>query len=102
PGGAQVGDFATVMNMKNGKIVHAIFADSGPGDKIGEGSLALIKALGGKSENDDLDLVTVVYPGTKKSPAWPVSAATINAEGNVRFAAFGGANKVRALFPGNS
>ena len=44
---ARLGDFATVVNLQNGKISPAIVADeSAPGLPIGEGSIALAKALG--------------------------------------------------------
>ena len=40
------GDIALVVNKKNNKRCYAIFADVGPRDKIGEGSIALAKQLG--------------------------------------------------------
>jgi hypothetical protein len=44
---AKLGDFATVVNLKNGKIAAAIVADeSAPKLKLGEGSIALAEALG--------------------------------------------------------
>src|SRR5215471_18124773 len=42
--GARVGDFAMVRNLRNGRSCPAIFADMGPG--LGEGSIALARALG--------------------------------------------------------
>ncbi len=39
--GARPGDFAAVFNLQNGKSSPAIFADVGPVDHIGEGSVAL-------------------------------------------------------------
>src|SRR5262249_22001236 len=42
--GARVGDFAMVRNLRNGRSCAAIFADMGPG--LGEGSIALARALG--------------------------------------------------------
>jgi hypothetical protein len=42
-GGARLGDFAVVMNLRNGKSSFAIFADIGT---LGEGSVALAEALG--------------------------------------------------------
>jgi hypothetical protein len=40
------GDFARVENLRNGKSAYAIFADVGPKDKIGEGSMCLARNLG--------------------------------------------------------
>ena len=42
-GGARLGDFAFVMNLRNGKSSFAIYADIGT---LGEGSVALADALG--------------------------------------------------------
>jgi len=42
-GGAELGDFAVVMNLRNGKSSFAIYADIGT---LGEGSVALADALG--------------------------------------------------------
>jgi hypothetical protein len=42
--GTRVGDFAIVRNMRNGRYSAAIFGDLGPG--LGEGSIALARALG--------------------------------------------------------
>jgi hypothetical protein len=42
-GGARLGDFAVVMNLRNGKSSFAIYADIGT---LGEGSVALADALG--------------------------------------------------------
>ena len=46
-GGARLGDFAFVMNLRNGRSSFAIYADIGT---LGEGSVALAKALGIRSD----------------------------------------------------
>ncbi|MCE7070885.1 glycoside hydrolase family 75 protein [Dyadobacter sp. CY327] len=43
--GFKLGDLALVVNKKNGLRCYAIFADVGPGGKIGEGSINLAKQL---------------------------------------------------------
>jgi hypothetical protein len=44
---AKLGDFATVLNLRNGKVAGAIIADeSAPELPMGEGSIALARALG--------------------------------------------------------
>lgn len=43
---AKKGDFAFVENLRNGKSSYAIFADVGPKDKVGEGSIKLAANLG--------------------------------------------------------
>jgi hypothetical protein len=44
--GARARDLADVFNLQNGKSSPAIFADTGPADRIGEGSIALAERLG--------------------------------------------------------
>jgi len=46
--GVRVGDFAVVRNLRNGRYSPAIFADMGPA--LGEGSIALARALGINSD----------------------------------------------------
>ncbi len=96
PEGAQLGDFAAVVNMRNRKVVYAVFADSGPHEKLGEGSAALAEAL--QNPDDQYDVVTVVFPGSHKDPSWPQSVAQINAEGERLFERFGGLARVDELF----
>lgn len=45
----KLGDVALVINKKNNKRCYAIFADTGPKDKIGEGSIYLAEQLGIKN-----------------------------------------------------
>ncbi|BCG01791.1 hypothetical protein PPGU19_063590 (plasmid) [Paraburkholderia sp. PGU19] len=89
--GVVTGDLATVYNQTTGKIVHAIFADSGPRNHVGEGSSALAKAL---SPHDQTPLTWVVYPGSVRRPAWPVATTTINSEGQRLFRAWGGTLRI--------
>ena len=58
--------------------------------------LDLRKELG--KEKGGWDLVWVVFPGSKKTPAWPVGNEVISREGKKLFDRFGGVAKVRALF----
>lgn len=64
-GGARLGDFAFVMNVKNGKSSFAIYADIGT---LGEGSIALADALGISSDarrGGQSDAVLyLVFPGS--------------------------------------
>ena len=88
------------MNLQNGVVVHSIVADSGPRHKFGEGSLALRNSLK-LQHRQGVDLVWIVYPGTRKSPAWPVSAKTIEEEGARLFSQFGGLDAVNRAFGTN-
>jgi hypothetical protein len=48
--GAVVGDLAVIYNPQNNNLSLAIIGDSGPADKLGEGSVGLNMALLGKSQ----------------------------------------------------
>ena len=64
-GGAKLGDFAVVMNLRNGKSSFAIYADIGT---LGEGSVALAEALGISSDARDGgasdDVLYLLFPGS--------------------------------------
>src|SRR5262249_31051865 len=98
--GAALGDFAVVMNARNGRIAFAIFADVGPKSKLGEGSIALAEALGiGSSpKNGGLDagVIYAVFP--KSGNGAPRSAADIDREGKRLFDALGGRPGLAACF----
>ncbi len=63
--GAQLGDFAVVMNLRNGKTSFAIYADIGA---LGEGSIALADALGiwsnARRGGAPDGILYVVFPGS--------------------------------------
>lgn len=66
---AKLGDFATVLNRRNGKVAEAIVADeSAPELKMGEGSIALAVALGidsnPRSGGIEHGVAYVIYPGS--------------------------------------
>jgi hypothetical protein len=44
--GAKLGDFSVVIRPATGAYDYAVYADVGPANKIGEGSIALAAALG--------------------------------------------------------
>jgi hypothetical protein len=64
-GGAKLGDFAVVMNLRNGKSSFAIYADIGT---LGEGSVALADALGIWSDarhgGASDDILYLLFPGS--------------------------------------
>jgi Fungal chitosanase of glycosyl hydrolase group 75 len=62
-----LGDLAVVINQKNGRSSFAIFADVGPRRRIGEGSIALARALGldhdpRRSGTSDPSIAYLVFP----------------------------------------
>lgn len=99
-GGARLGDFATVRRRSNGKLSHAIYADSGPAGKIGEGSIALAEALGlppspKHGGTNEKDIVYVVFAGSGNGR--PRRKAEINAIGKKLFKAWGGLERLQKL-----
>jgi hypothetical protein len=98
-GGARLGDFATVRNRRNGKVSHAIYADGGPRGKIGEGSIALAKALGipssPKTGGTDSDIVYVVFAGSGNGR--PRTPQTIETKGRQLLQAWGGLARLQQL-----
>jgi hypothetical protein len=99
-GKAKLGDLAVVINKKKGKSSFAIFADTGPKTKLGEGSIALAAALdvkkNPKTGGPVVDLIYIVFPGSGNGKPRPL--AEINSIGEARFAEFGGMEQVNACF----
>jgi hypothetical protein len=96
---AQLGDFATVVNLRNGKASAAIVADeSAPNLPVGEGSIALAEALGIDSSprhgGQDGDVVYVIYPGSGNGR--PRKLEEILANSNRLFEAWGGLERLNA------
>ena len=66
---ARLGDFATVVNLQNSKVAGAIIADeSAPELPMGEGSIALARALGidsdPRSGGVEKGIAYVIHPGS--------------------------------------
>lgn len=66
---AKLGDFATVVNLENGKVGSAIIADeSAPELPMGEGSIALARVLGidpdPRSGGVEKGIAYVIFPGS--------------------------------------
>ena len=99
--GAGKGDLAVAIHVEDGRCCGAVFADVGPRDKIGEGSIALADALGIPSNprkgGIDQGIAYVVFPGS--SAGWPKSAETVKRNAEARFAEWGGLARLRAVFP---
>lgn len=96
---ARLGDFATVVNLRNGKLSSAIVADeSAPDLPIGEGSIALAKALGIDADprrgGQDAGVVYVIYPGSGNGK--PRQFGEIFGTSKQLFEAWGGLNKLKA------
>jgi hypothetical protein len=82
--GIRLGDVAAVIYY--GRLAYAMFADVGPRHRIGEGSIALHRALGhetvhhGRLHNVGIsrDVITIVFPGSGNgTPQMPDAIASI-------------------------
>lgn len=76
--GARLGDLAWVVNTHNGASSPAMFVDWGPRDHLGEGSIALAKALGlnpdARRGGTGDGIVTIVFPGSGNGKPQPLAA----------------------------
>jgi RecA/RadA recombinase len=100
---AKLGDFATVMNLRNGKIAEAIVADeSAPDLKMGEGSIALANQLGIESNprygGIDRGVAYVIYPGSGNGKPRLLNEIIANSQNH--FQVWGGLDKLNACLGG--
>jgi len=93
--GANLGDFAVVVNLRNGKSAYAIFADVGT---LGEGSIALANNLGiwsdARQGGRRAGILYLVFPGSGNRQ--PRAIDEINTETEKLLQDFGGAEKLTA------
>ena len=101
----RLGDFAVVFNQSNGRFAYAIYADGGPPGKLGEGSIALAKALelpanprGGAVEDG---VSFLVFPGSGRGPGKLRTLKEINRSTARLHKTWGGSGRLRtcALSP---
>jgi hypothetical protein len=94
---ATMGDFGYVVNMDTAMSSGCIFADVGPDKQIGEGSIALAKAVGipsdPKGEGTNDKMIYVVFTDT--SMGWPVDKEYIDSHSNTLFEQWGGMERLR-------
>ncbi|MFL5728227.1 MAG: glycoside hydrolase family 75 protein [Cytophagaceae bacterium] len=100
-GNIKLGDFAAIVNKKNGKIAYAIFADIGPAGKLGEGSIALANNLGidssPKDGGADEDVIYIVFPGSGNGE--PRDLEEIHSYGPKLLKQWGGQEQLMSFFP---
>jgi hypothetical protein len=102
---ARLGDFATVVNLRNGKISAALVADqSAPELSVGEGSIALADALGVDSDprygGKDKGISFVIYPGSGNGQ--PRTLEDISVNSKRLFEAWGGLDKLNSCLATSS
>lgn len=94
-GGARLGDFALVINQRNGRSSFAIYADIGT---MGEGSIALAEALGiwsnARNGGASGEILYLVFPESGNLLPRPLD--DINAEGEQLLSGLGGMKAVSA------
>ena len=95
-----LGDLALVTNQRNGRTSFAIFADVGPHGKIGEGSVALARALGINDDpryggTGDSTIAYLVFPKSGLGPGKLRSAREIRSSAMRVFRQWGGAGRLR-------
>jgi hypothetical protein len=99
--GISLGDYAAILHRSF--LAYAVFADEGPQDKIGEGSIRLFRELGqerlkANGHVRDVDMgprvVTIVFPGSGKGQRHFADEASLLADlrtvGRAQFLALGG------------
>src|SRR6266496_4205892 len=96
---ARLGDFATVINLRNGKVAGAIVADeSAPELKMGEGSIALANALGidsnPRSGGIEHGVAYVIYTGSGNGQ--PRGLDEIASSSRRNFQTWGGLQKLHS------
>ena len=97
-GTGSLGDLAMCRSLANGLSTAAVVADRGPADApLGEVSLALAAALGGRSPNPRTGagqpagpFQYVIFPGSRHDHPWPLTPAALDAAANATLAAAGG------------
>lgn len=99
--GAKLGDLGVVIRPATGVYDYAVYADVGPGNKIGEGSIALANALGisssPKTGGIGHGIIFIVFP--ESTAGWPLSQAEIDQYGAQLFVKWGGMDKAKDCFP---
>jgi hypothetical protein len=101
--GAVLGDYAYVYNTSNGRGAGAIFADGGPADKIGEGSIHLAQLLNipsnPKNGGCEDGIIWVVFPGSKDEKIFPIDLNQLQARASRLFASWGGLGRLAEVYP---
>ncbi|MFC5049166.1 glycoside hydrolase family 75 protein [Rubritalea spongiae] len=101
--GGAMGDLGAVVNLDNGKVVYVIAADEGPPNSLGEGSVALAKALGVNDSPKDggtsSGIAYCFFPGSGNHR--PQSLDAINQTGAQLFSKFGGVANLKKLLNGS-
>ena len=95
-----LGDLAVVVNRTNGRSAFAVFADVGPRGKIGEGSIALAKALGipaNPRHDSAVDGITyLIFPSSSLGGENHITARTVKSAAARLYRRWGGRQRLDA------
>lgn len=101
--GAKLGDYAYVYSTNKGVGAGAIFADGGPPDKIGEGSIALAKLLQIESSPKDGGcedgVIWVVFPCSRDQEIFPIDLNKLQRKATKLFQDWGGLTRLEKEYP---
>jgi hypothetical protein len=103
-GTGTLGDLGIAMNLTSGETTPFVVADIGPAQAaLGEVSIRLAEKLGGRNVSPRTgagiprgEFLYVVFPGSRRQPAWPVPAAEMDRATSDLLAATGGLDAIRA------
>lgn len=99
--GVHVGDFGMVINLNNMKMSSVIYADIGPAEKIGEGSIALANALGINSKprtgGADQNIFYLIFPNSGEGSNKLRTLDEIIQNGQKLFESWGGIEQVNRV-----
>jgi hypothetical protein len=94
--GIRLGDIAAVLNREKQQLCYAVYAEVGPSNKLGLGSIALAKSLGlpsdPKVEGGSSGIIYKIFPGS--ATGWPKTPEEINAAGEPLLQAWGGKQRL--------
>lgn len=93
-----LGDLAVVVNQSNGRSAYAVFADVSPKGRIGEGSIALAKALGipaNPRHDSAVDGITyLIFPGSSLPSGTRITAHKIKSSAARQYHRWGGTQRL--------
>jgi hypothetical protein len=98
----RLGDIALMFNYANGRKAYAVYADIGPANKIGEGSMRLCEDLGLSSDpkkggTSQETIATIYFPGSYKG--WPRLAIEMEDQAWLMFGEWGAYDSARKALP---
>src|SRR5215470_16283394 len=95
-----LGDLAVVVNRANGRSAYAIFADVGPRGRIGEGSIALARALGipanPRHDSAEDGITYLIFPSSGSAREDHITARGVRSAAARRYRQWGGRQRLDA------